>query len=86
MCEIMTDTVWTFESVSGPDEVTNDSVALGDVVYMDDDHTVTASDTIESGEAQIAGIFLGMDNERVKVWIRPDLRLPPPPPPPSGGT
>jgi len=70
---------YAWETVSGPDAVTLDTVPIGAYVYMVDDHTVSRNPTYGGVDLQIAGIFMGIDidgpSRLAAVMIKPDIPL-----------
>jgi hypothetical protein len=67
-CEVETDRVFLFANATGGDACSA-ATPVGWSVYMYDDHTV--ADNSNSGARKKAGIFLGMQGTKVKVWVHP---------------
>ncbi|MCL2825356.1 MAG: hypothetical protein FWD57_15300 [Polyangiaceae bacterium] len=77
-CEVWTDAQYLFESVIGPGAVSVDTVDIGGLLYMDDDHTVTSEADDGVDPLPIAGLFMGIESDGlIRVWVKPNLRKPP---------
>ncbi len=67
-CAVETDRQYLFANASGGDACSA-ATPIGWTVYMADDHTV--ADNSASGTRGKAGMFMGMQDGRVKVWVSP---------------
>ena len=66
--EIETDREFLFANATAGDACSA-STPIGWTVYMYDDHTI--ADNSNSGARKKAGIFMGMEGTKVRVWIHP---------------
>jgi len=67
-CAVETDRQYLFANATGGDACSA-ATPIGWTVYMSDDHTI--ADNSASGTRFKAGIFMGMQDSRVKVWVSP---------------
>ncbi|MCL2777726.1 MAG: hypothetical protein FWD73_06950 [Polyangiaceae bacterium] len=66
-CMMETDRVFILDNAPGADAFTAASL-IGSPAYMVDDHTAANNDN--AGARQIAGVFMGVDAEGVRIHVR----------------
>lgn len=67
-CAVETDRQYLFANATGGDACSA-ATPIGWTVYMSDDHTI--ADNSASGTRLKAGMFMGMQDGKVKVWVSP---------------
>lgn len=67
-CMVETDRIFIFANGGGADAFSTASI-IGATAYMIDDHTVADNDG--AATRQIAGEFRGMDDEGVRILVKP---------------